>query len=110
MRVSWHLARADMPPVQEQLNALTIGETPHVDPAALHAPPVPMREQVQHVAVAPPRSVVVEVVLREPAEIHQPEVRERARPLVRDGLAPVVEADPDETASQPWTLGEIRPP
>ena len=60
--------------------------------------------------VAPPRLVVVVVVLRKAARVHHAEVRADARPLVRRRLAAIVEAGPDEAAGEPGARREVRPP
>ena len=110
MRVAGHVTRTERAAVQEELHAFEVGVAPDVDLLSLAAAPVPVRKEVQDGVVAPPRLVVVEVVLREAADVQDAEVRVDARPFVGRRLAAVIEAGPDEAAGEPETDGVMAPP
>ena len=101
MPVLHHRLPPQAPPVQDQLDRLAIA----VDPdrhRLLRAPrPVPVREQVQHRLSAPPRAVVMIIVLRKAAQVHLTEVRDILRPAFeRCRLTAIVKPSPHEPAAQ----------
>ncbi len=93
-----HVLRAEAAAVVEELDAVEVRVDPDGDVLALEAGPVPVREDVQHRRRRPPRLVVVERVLREPAEVDDAVLRADVRPRVRRRLAAIVEAGPHEAA------------
>src|ERR1039457_4047588 len=58
----------------------------------------------------PPRFVVVEVVLRKSAHVHNAELRVDGRPSVGSGLTPIVKAGPGKSARFPFTRAVELPP
>ena len=109
MSVAWHGTPTEAATVQQQLDAIEIGVTPHVD--LLARLPVPMRQEMQHGLRAPLRLIVVIVVLGKSARVHDPEVRADARPTIeRRRLAAVVEPGPDESAGDVGSIRHVRPP
>src|SRR6185437_3284013 len=87
-----------------------VGVDPHLDRLALTPRPGPVRKDVQHGLGAPPGFVVVEVVFRKAAGVHDTEVRADTGPGVRRRLAAIVEAGPYETAGEPTPRIESTPP
>src|SRR5256885_11314158 len=96
--------------VQQEFNFFTVGETSHVDLFTFATGPIPVWKQVQNRRVAPPTFVIVVIVFGKSAQIHHAKVRRRAGPFVRDRLAAVVKAGPDERAGEPVARGEEFPP
>src|SRR5258708_19314934 len=60
--------------------------------------------------VAPLCLVIMKIVLGEAAGIHDAEMRVDTWPLVRRGLAAIIEAGPGKSAGHPGTLGVNGPP
>src|SRR5437660_10474381 len=60
--------------------------------------------------ISPLCLVVIKIVLGEAAGIHDAEMRVDTWPLVRRGLAAIIEAGPGKSASHPRARGINRPP
>src|SRR6266851_224051 len=60
--------------------------------------------------VRPLRLVIIKIVFGEAAGIHDAEMRVDTWPLVRRGLAAIIEAGPGKSAARPGTLGVNGPP
>src|SRR5580704_869880 len=69
-----------------------------------------MRQQVDDRFVRPPGLIVVKIVLRKTAGVHDAEMGVNARPAIGRRFAAIVETRPRKSAGQPWTVGEILPP
>src|SRR5271170_134800 len=69
-----------------------------------------MRQQMQNDFVAPPRLIVIKIVLRKTAGVHDAELRTDARPVVRRRLTAIIKTRPDKSAGEPWTRGKKWPP
>ena len=103
--------------VAKELDAFQIRMHPDGNFFAFFACPIPMRKQVQHWFLPPPRLVVVVSVLGEPAHIHYAKLRVDRRTSIRSGFAAIIETGPGESAGEPWAgsvvgpplLGELRP-
>src|SRR5260370_22023723 len=61
-------------------------------------------------SVGPLCLVIMKIVLGEAAGIHDAEMRVDTWPLVRRGLAAIIEAGPGKSAGHPGTLGVNGPP
>src|ERR1700676_1748791 len=72
--------------------------------------PVPMREQVQHGLIGPPRLVVEERVLRESAGVDHAVLRTDVWPLIGRWFAAVIEAGPHESARDIGPCAHEAPP
>ena len=108
--IFFHRLPAEAPAVQEQFHLLAIAQRAHVHFLAFPARPVPVRQQMQHRFVRPPRLVIPGVVLAKAAHVQDAEVRIDARPAIRRRLAAVIKPRPDEAAGQPRTRVEETPP
>src|SRR5205814_1157881 len=95
--------------VQKQLHPVRVAVAPDGDRLALFPRPVPVRQQLDQRPGPPPGLVVEEVVLREAADVHDPEVGVDAGPAVGCRLALVVEAGPDEPPRYEGAPGERLP-
>ena len=110
VRIIRHRLPAEALAVQEQFDLLAIAVAPHVNVLAFLARPVPMRQQMQHRLVRPPRLVILKVVLGKTAGVEDAEMRIDARPVVRRRLAAIIKTRPDESAGEPRTHREEAPP
>src|ERR1700722_16807219 len=96
--------------IQKQLNLIEIRVNPHWNLLTFPAIPGPVRKQVEHRLLGPPRLVVEEVVLGKSARIHDAEVRVDRRPSIWSRLAAIIESCPRKSTSFPLARRVERPP
>src|ERR1017187_28728 len=97
-------------PVDKQFHFVQVRINPDGNFAAFLSRPVPVWKQMQTLRLSPPGFVVVEIVLRETAHIHDAELRVDRRPPVRRWFPAIIKARPGEAARGPLARAIELPP
>ena len=100
-----HLLAAQFLAVHREFHLVAVAVGPDFHLLALVSLQVPMREDVQHGLVGPPRLQVPRLVFGESAVVENAKLRVVGGIAERVGLATVVEARPEEQASRPGPVG-----
>src|SRR5208282_2398764 len=96
-----NLLAANTLTVHHEFHFVQVRVNPDWNLVAFSAVPVPVREQMQRGLLAPPRFVIVKVVLRETAHVQNAELRVNRGPAIGGWLTTIVETSPGEPARFP---------
>src|SRR5450759_1737626 len=83
---------------------------PHGNDLAFLSLPIPMRRYMQNVDVSPPCLIIVIVIFRKAAHIHNPEMGVDTRPCERRRFAAIVEPCPGKRSFKPFSRRIEFPP